>query len=40
MMIVGRSLAKWKLVIDRPHQVDQFVVNDLDDLLAGLDALA
>ena len=32
---VGRSLAKWKLVIDRPHQLDQLVVDDLDDLLAG-----
>ena len=38
MRTVGRSLAKRDLVIDRPHEGDQFVVDDLDDLLAGIDA--
>ena len=37
MMTVGRSLAKWMLGIDRPHEGDQFVVDDLDDLLAGVE---
>ena len=37
MMTVGRSLAKWNVRIDRPHERDEFVVDDLDDLLAGIE---
>ncbi len=37
MRTVGRSLAKWNAGIDRPHEADEFVVDDLDDLLAGVE---
>ena len=33
MRTAGRSAALRDLVIDRPHQRDEFVVDDLDDLL-------
>ena len=37
MMTVGRSLAKWKLWSTGPMRLDQLVVDDVDDLLAGVD---
>ncbi len=33
----GAVFGEAKAMIDRPHELDQFAVNDLDDLLAGIE---